>query len=59
MRTTVSKILLSSSDKEHDELLRECCRYVMERGGSFSIETRYEDNWVRIFTINWPEVDQA
>lgn len=53
--TSISRVVVGEPDKEHDAFLRECCRYVMERGGAFSIETRHEGHWYRVYTIVWPD----
>lgn len=55
MSTTVSTVLISTLDQEHDAMLRRHCEEVVKRGGTYAVETKYVTCWMRVYTINWPE----
>lgn len=55
MITTTSKVLMSKSNDAERDMLRWRCEIVASKGGSYSIETKYTDDWYVTYTINWPE----
>ncbi|QMV33107.1 hypothetical protein KMC49_gp39 [Ralstonia phage Firinga] len=58
-RTTVSEILFGDRNKEERALLLHWCELAASQGGSFSITERWTGNWLQVFTINWPDGDNA
>lgn len=53
MTTTVNRILLGST-RDDAKLVIHWANEAAVRGGSFTVENKYDGNWFSVITINWP-----